>query len=45
MHTHVIAAREMKRDGGLQVFQLLAKSVGQTSKSAHSQVLMLNQAR
>jgi len=43
-----VVVREMKRDGGLQVFQLLAESVGQASKSAHAhahgQVLTLNQA-
>ena len=36
MDPHVIVVRKMKRDGGLQVFQLLAESVGQAGKSAHA---------
>jgi hypothetical protein len=48
MHPHVIVMREMKRDGGLQVFKFLAESVGQPSKPAHAhthgQISTLNQA-
>jgi hypothetical protein len=47
MDPHEIVMREMQRNGCLQVFKLLAESVGQTGKAPHAhthgQVLPLNQ--
>jgi hypothetical protein len=45
---NIVAVRKMQPSGGLQVFQLLAKSVRQAGKSAHAhphgQVLEFDQA-